>query len=465
MAAVDATRVRVLNGAGVRRGARYVVYWMQQSQRAEHNDALEYAAGRANELGLPLIGVFGLTDGYPDANLRHYRFMLEGLAEVRAALQRRGIRFWVLRRDPADAALEAAEQAALVVCDRGYLRHQKAWRRRVADAAPCAVVEVEADVVVPVERASDKAEHAARTIRGKLRRHWNAYLRPLEPTPLQRDSLGLSDEGLDIERPHAVLAELDVDRSVRPNPLFEGGTRAARRLLEDFIDAHLHGYDANRNQPQTDYVSHMSKYLHFGQISPVRLALAIRAAQAGREDTDSYLDELLVRRELAINFVHFTKDYDRYACLPAWARATLAAHRDDRRPHVYTSRQLAEAATHDPYWNAAMRELKVTGYMHNYMRMYWGKKILEWTNTPEHAYRVALELNNRYFVDGRDANSYANVGWVFGLHDRPWPERSIFGKVRYMAASGLERKAEPEAYVEKVDRLARRVEAALAPEA
>ncbi len=212
---------------------------------------------------------------------------------------------------------------------------------------------------------------------------------------------------------------------------------------------------ALRNQPHRDAGSRLSPYLHFGQISPLTVALRVDAAgHASREDRDAVLEELLVRRELAVNFVHHApEDYDRYRGLPGWARRTLAAHRDDPRPHRYSRRELEEARTHDRVWNAAMREMRHTGYLHNHLRMYWGKKILEWCNTPEYAHRVALELNDRWFLDGRDPSSYANVGWLFGLHDRPWPERRVYGTVRSMSAAGLARKTDPDAYVARVERL------------
>jgi len=204
----------------------------------------------------------------------------------------------------------------------------------------------------------------------------------------------------------------------------------------------------------------MSPYLHFGQISPLYLALQISTGPKSlREAQESYLEELIVRRELAMNFAHYTPRYDSFACLPQWARKSLIQHKNDFREALYTRKQLENAQTHDDYWNAAMREMKATGFMHNYMRMYWGKKILEWCRTPEYAFRTSLYLNNKYFLDGRDANSYAGVGWVFGLHDRAWFERPIFGKVRYMAATGLERKCDIKAYVQKVDHLESKAEA------
>jgi deoxyribodipyrimidine photo-lyase len=413
---------------------------------------------RANERGEPLLVAFGLTDDYPEANQRHYRFLLEGLADAGVCLEQRGIRFAVQQGDPPEVALDLGRDASVIVCDRGYLRHQKAWRGKVAAEARVEFVEVEADVVVPVAEASGKAEYAARTIRPKINRQRDKFLVDLRATPVRKDSLDVTVESLDWSYADRLLGELEVDRTVAPVSLFRGGTSEAKRILQRFIESDLPAYEENRNQPQTDAVSHMSKYLHFGQISPVYLALKIRDARnAPEKDRDAYLEELLVRRELACNFVEFTEDYDRYSCLPSWARQTLKEHRGDERAHVYTREQLENAKTHDEYWNAAMREMRYTDYMHNYMRMYWGKKILEWCNTPEYAFRVALELNNKYFIDGRDPNSYAGVAWVFGKHDRPWGERAVFGKARYMAASGLERKCDIRGYVAKVDQLVEQV--------
>ncbi len=454
---IQETRIRRLNDRGPAQG-EYVLYWMQQSQRAEFNHALEYAVQRANDQKQPLLAGFGLMDDYPEANLRHYHFLLQGLQETQQALHRRGIRLVVGRGSPDAVALRLARGASLIVCDRGYLRHQKLWRCRVADSFDGEVVQVESDSVVPVEVASDKAESAARTLRPRIHRHLDDYLVELSPTPIARDSLGLAAEGPDLDDLDAVLSQLELDRSVPPVNRFRGGTSAAKARLRDFLRRHLEGYAAHRNQPELDGVSHMSPYLHFGQISPVYVALQVREAAGRPEDRANYLEELVIRRELALNFVHFTEDYDRYTALPAWARTTLEEHRQDERSRRYTRAQLDAAETHDPYWNAAMREMKHTGYMHNHMRMYWGKKILEWSPTPESAYRVALELNNRYFLDGRDPASYANIAWIFGLHDRPWPERPVYGTVRSMTSGGLERKTDMAAYVERVDELVRKAQ-------
>jgi deoxyribodipyrimidine photo-lyase len=443
-------RIQLLNDADCDPDGQFVLYWMQQSQRAECNHALEYAVALAGDRDQGVVVGFGLTDDYPDANKRHYAFMLEGLSEVRDTLHERGIKFVVRKGPPDDVALSLAKQASLIVCDRGYLRHQCQWRDTVAAKAGKRVVQVEGDVVVPVDAVSGKSEFAARTIRPKINRVREDYLDNPGAAQPARSTLPLHLTGdVDVSDPGAVLQQLDIDGSVPRVERFQGGTSRARTLLTGFLRSGLDGYADARNDPSSPQCSNLSPYLHFGQISPLEIVKKVKAAKSGSsEDVGSFLEELIVRRELAANFVRFADDYDSYQCLPDWARQTLRAHKDDDRPHIYTTAQLEACDTHDPYWNAAMREMVRTGYMHNYMRMYWGKKVLEWSNTPDHAYRTLLDLNNKYFLDGRDMNSYASVAWIFGLHDRPWKEREIFGKVRYMAASGLERKFDIGGYVE-----------------
>jgi len=455
---IQPTRIKPLNDASIRKGD-YTLYWMQQSQRAEYNHALEFAIQQANKLEQMLLVVFGLTDDYPEANLRHYTFMLEGLKETRATLESRGIKMVVRRGRPPEVALSLGRRASMIVCDRGYLRHQRTWREQVAQNAKCPVVQVESDVVVPVEVVSDKAEYAARTIRPKIHRNLESYLVALKRSRVKHPSLGLKVKGIELDDTEGLLRKLKLDRSVPPVPdLFKGGTSRAVKRFNEFIRHRLIYYDDHGNQPQTDDISHMSPYLHFGQISPLYLALKIgRVAESLKTVRDAYIEQLIVRRELAMNFACYTSDYDAYTCIPGWARKSLADHKNDKRDYVYSQRQLEKGDTHDPYWNAAMLEMKHTGFMHNYMRMYWGKKILEWSQTPQKAFRTTLAINNKYFLDGRDPNSYTGVAWIYGVHDRAWAERPIFGKTRYMAASGLERKCDIAAYVKKVDDLAKRV--------
>ena len=437
-------RVRPLTDRPARAGG-FVLYWMQQSQRAAGNHALEYAVQRANARGLPLRVGFGLTDDYPEATLRAYRFMLEGLAETAAALAARGIPFVLRRGAPPAVAVALARGAAEVVCDRGYLRHQRRWREEVAAHAPCPVVQVEADAVVPVAVASPKAEWAARTLRPRIAARRDEFLVPLAETPLRRPGGVAEARGLDARDTERLARGLRVDRTVPAvTSLHPGGTLEARRRLTAFVRGPRRRYAGERADPEAGAVSRLSMYLHFGQISPLEVALAAAGAAA-------FLEELIVRRELALNFVTYTDGYDGWRALPAWARVTLARHARDTRPAVYTRAELERAATHDPIFNAAMRDMRACGYLHNHLRMYWGKKILEWSADPEAGHATALALNNRYFLDGRDPSSYANVGWIFGLHDRPWPERPVFGTVRSMTAGGLARKIDLGAYQAAVD--------------
>ncbi len=273
----------------------------------------------------------------------------------------------------------------MIICDRGYLRHQKAWRKQLAQQAECRVVQVESDVILPIETVSLKAEYAARTIRPKIKKHLSTFLLSLEPLAVKQQTTQSDEIGLNLKDTNALLKQLNVNRDVKPVPnYFRGGTSEALKRFDAFLDQGLSAYDAHSNQPQTDDVSGMSPYLHFGQISPLTLALKITALDPdkfGAKNVGGFLEQLIVRRELAFNFVYYTSSYDDYAVIPGWAAKTLEAHRDDPREYLYSRQELDAAQTHDPYWNAAMLEMKHTGFMHNYMRMYWGKKILEWSRT------------------------------------------------------------------------------------
>ncbi|HER44067.1 MAG TPA: deoxyribodipyrimidine photolyase [Candidatus Eisenbacteria bacterium] len=444
---IEKERIRALNEGTVGRGD-YVLYWMQASQRAEYNHALEYAVARGNELGLPVVVFFGLTGSFPEANLRHYQFMIEGLAEVREALAERGILLVVRRAAPADGAVEMSRRAALVVCDRGYLGIQRAWRASAAGRIRRPLIQVESDVVIPVEEASGKEEYAAATIRPKIRSRLEEYLRPMRRSTVRRSSLRMEFDAFDITDPEAALASLRTKQSPGPSQAYRGGFSEAKRRLDSFIRSGLDHFDEMRNDPGVDRLSHMSPYLHFGQISP--LYIALRVSRSGSPGADAYLEELVVRRELSMNFVFYNDRYDSFEGLPEWCRKTLKAHAGDEREYIYTEKELERYRTHDPYWNAAQEEMVLTGTMHGYMRMYWGKKIIEWSRTPEEAFSTALRLNNRYELDGRDPNGFAGVAWCFGKHDRPWGERPVFGMVRYMNDRGLRRKFDIDRYVRRV---------------
>jgi deoxyribodipyrimidine photo-lyase len=440
---IEETRIQPLNRNLPTKGD-YVLYWMQASQRAEYNQALEYAIIQANARKLPLIVFFGLTDAFPEASERHYFFMLEGLREVQKALKSRGIGIVIEKCSPPAGAGKLAGRASLVVCDRGYLKIQKQWREHIATSIECPLIQVESNVVVPVEITSNKEEYSAATLRRKLESVFPQYLASLDQQAPVFDSSRLDFESYNISDVSRVVAGLNIDRTVKPAPLYHGGTTEANNRLKDFIENKLAKYNELRNDPNEDCLSNLSPYLHFGQISPAYIAS--RAGQYGGDDSDAFLEELVIRRELSMNFSHFNPDYDSFQGLPSWAKKTLMEHRHDAREYIYSREDLEKAGTHDPYWNAAQREMMTTGKMHGYMRMYWGKKIIEWVSTPQEAYEIALYLNNKYELDGRDPNGFAGVAWCFGKHDRPWGIHPVLGNVRYMNANGLKRKFDADRY-------------------
>ena len=447
---VNLTRVEQLNQQAVR-SRSFVLYWMQASQRTQFNHALEYSILKANKLNKPLLVYFGLTSSYPEANERHYYFMLEGLKEVKNSLEEKGIKFMIKQTSPETGAVELSKDASLVVVDKGYTKIEKSWRNYVAEHARCPVVEVESNVIVPVAVASPKEEYSAATFRPKIKKVLDNYLKPVENNVLQKPSLELALDSFDVDNIPKTVSQLGVDKTVKKSPLFQGGFTQANRLLEVFIKTKLDDYAELRNDPTKQCTSDLSPYLHFGQISPLHVALNVLVTDAAGKD--SFLEELVVRRELAFNFVYYNRNYDSFNCLPEWCKKTLTEHSSDQRPYLYSLDELENAQTHDPYWNAAQKQMVLTGKMHGYMRMYWGKKIIEWTKTPQHAYKVALILNNKYELDGRDPNGFTGVAWCFGKHDRPWKERVVFGKIRYMNAKGLQRKFDAYGYLKMVEGL------------
>lgn len=441
---IQEDRIQPLTRTHVGRG-QYVLLWVQATVRTTDNHALEYAIQQANQLQVPLVAVFGLTPNYPEANARHYQFLLEGLADLRHNLQARGVPLAIEQGHPPEVVLEKAKKAALVVTDVGYTRHQREWRTWLAARLTIPLIQVESEAVIPVKTVSAKQEYAARTIRPKIHKLWDEYLVPLETQELD---ITTDDwpRGLEVDHPADLVQTLPIDQSVSAGEE-TGGEEAALKMLEDFVAHKLEHYDQQRNDPTIEGSSRLSAYLHYGHLSPLTAALIAR--KVGGPSADVFLEELIVRRELSFNFCTYNPHYDEYQGLPDWAKRTLEEHAGDSREFVYTYQQFEEAVTHDPYWNAAQNEMVRTGRMHNYMRMYWGKKILEWTSSPQQAFEIMLQLNNKYQQDGRDPNSFVGVGWVLGLHDRPWTRRPVFGTVRYMNAAGLKRKFKIEVYARR----------------
>jgi deoxyribodipyrimidine photo-lyase len=427
---------------------------MQRAQRGVDNPALNLAVDVADAIDKPVVAVFALTADYSCAQRRHYRFLVEGLVDAQADLKKRGVPLVVRIGKPEAVVPAFAEEvnAAFVVGDENPLRVGRRWRETVADRLSVPFHLVDADVVVP-SSLLPREEYAARTIRPKIHRVWDDYLKPI-PNPRARNAWpGAEPKG-------ATIAVDGLMKEVKAGGVAEvadylGGRREAMRRLSRFLDERIGRYAEGRNEPTPYNTTELSAHLHFGHISPITVALAALDSDGPREGVDSLLEELIVRRELAVNFIARNPDYDALAGCPEWARKTLADHADDPRPFLYSAKQFEAGATHDPLWNAAQGELVLTGRMHNYLRMYWAKKLLEWSPDAERAMAIAIDLNDRYEMDGRDPNGYAGIAWAIGgKHDRPWPSRPIFGTVRSMTSGGLRKKIDATAYIERVRAIA-----------
>jgi len=431
---------------------RAVVYWMQRAQRGLDNPALDAAIYAANAIEKPVIVFFGLHPGYRRGNVRHYQFLLEGLSETRDRIQERGCSF-VFQPYPEHDLIHFCDEvrAALVVGDENPLREAEGWRRSAAVKLRVPFWTVDADVIVP-SRLFQKEEFAARTIRPKIQRVLPVFLQHCSNPVARKRYRGHIHRPSRTLDPFLTLGELPIDRSASPVANFRGGTAEGLKRLNAFIEKGLSGYNDARNLPDRRGTSELSPYLHFGQLGPLTIALAVQDSNIKKEAKEAFLEQLIVRRELGINFVWRNPRYDTLAGSPAWALKTLGEHAMDTRPYYYREKQLESAETHDELWNAAQKEMVLTGWMHGYMRMFWAKKILEWTESAESAFEIAVRLNDRYELDGRDPNGYAGIAWsIGGKHDRPWPpSRPVFGILRYMSAASCARKFDVKAYIQKI---------------
>ena len=434
---------------------RCVVYWMQRAQRSSDNPALNLAVKLGNELQKPVVIFFAPVPFYPHANARHYGFLVQGVAEIAEAAKRRGVGF-VLRAYPDHNLLRFCQEvhAAIVIGDENPLREPRKWRIRVADRIRVPLWTVDADVVVP-SKLLLREQFAARTIRPRIHKLLPEFLVP--PGNPKAHVAWIAPRG---------LASLPVDAdftgewktgcSVQPVSAWRGGSKKATELLQLFVREKLCSYPELRNRPEREGTSRLSPYLHFGHISPLTVALAVEKADAPERAKDAFLDQLIVQRELAVNFVRFNPSYDSIESLEPWAERSLAEHAADCRPLVYREDQLENAETHDPLWNAAQKQMVLTGWMHNYMRMYWAKKILEWSPSVAIALQSAIRLNDKYELDGRDPNGYAGIAWaILGKHDRAWSDRPVFGKIRYMSMESTGRKFDSKRYISQVATLER----------
>lgn len=425
-----------------------IVYWMQRDQRVSDNWALVYAQELAMVSKQPLHVVFCLVPVFLDATIRHFAFMLKGLKEVENELTDLQIPFTLLKGNPAAEIPEFTNRisAGTVITDFNPLRISMTWRSEVASRIAVPLIEVDAHNILPARMITDKAEYAAFTLRKKIEANLAQWLAPIPkvmPHPFNSP-----DENRTAINWEQILNTLSVDRKVAEVARIIPGEKAAHDCLNRFLTKKLESYSTERNSPDKAGQSELSPYLHFGQISAQRVALEVSSASSDSESRAAFLEELVVRRELADNFCLHTPDYDRFEGFQPWARKTLDKHRADIREYNYEAEDFEACRTHDPLWNAAQREMMVNGKMHGYMRMYWAKKILEWSGSPEAAMAIAIWLNDKYELDGRDPNGYAGIAWAIGgVHDRPWAERPVFGMIRYMNYQGCKRKFDVSAYM------------------
>ena len=448
-------RVIRLNDEKVNKKARYVLYWMQMYKRVDDNHALIWAIRQANELRLPLVVYGGLKYYYPWASNRIHTFILEGVEEKRAAFEKLGIRYiFYLQKDansPKQTVARLARDAAMVVTDDYPCFIIPEHNKRVSERSQIPVFAVDSNGVIPMSKF-DKEEYAAYTIRPKINKMLDRYLRPIEMEKVDVSSIDLELDcpGTTViaENIARLVAECDIDQSVPSSKTYGGGTSAARDRLAKFVNEILPDYERTRNKPEIDGSSRLSAYLHFGFISPIEVALAVQSAEAPEESKEAFLEELIVRRELSFNMTRHNPTYDSLTALPPWVHKTMRDHAGDERQFTYSLEQLEAGETHDELWNAAQREMVATGEMHNYVRMLWGKNVIAWSESYEIAFETLVHLNNKYCLDGRDPNSYAGILWCFGKHDRPWMERPVFGTIRYMTSGSTGKKFDSKKYIE-----------------
>lgn len=446
-----------------------VIYWMNRELRAEDNWALFFALEKAKEHETHVEVVYNLVLDYHFGGYRQNLFKYETLSELEMLFREKNIPFTILvaeNNQDSEAQLEkflSRAEPRLMVTDFSPVRAQMEWVKKISKL-PTALYMVDAHNIVPVWIASSKLEFAARTIRPKIYKHLDSFLEDFPKLLKQKGEHSFPKN--DLEKVKNKLGE-----DTLYSPIFKGGKKYGDKRLKTFLEDGFEDYGEKRNDALADAQSNLSPYLHYGVLSPQRVVWDVlkktnlsieevfsdkknmasaKNSQGGgkRKTAAAFLEELVIRRELSDNYCFYNKKYDSFEGFPDWAKKTLDAERDAKREFIYTREEFENAGTHDDLWNAAQKEMVVTGKMHGYMRMYWAKKILEWTESPEDAQRIAIFLNDKYELDGRDPNGYVGIAWsVGGVHDRPWFGRPIFGTVRYMAESGAKKKFDTKAYI------------------
>lgn len=443
---INKKRIRLLQKGNETNGP--VVYWMSRDQRAHDNWALLFAQQLAIANKKSMIVLFNLIPHFLEATIRQYGFMLKGLQEVELELKKYNIPFFLLSGKPEEEIPRFLNKinASNLVADFDPLKIKRVWKRDVAKKISIPFYEVDAHNIVPALYVSDKLEFAAYTIRPKIHKGLLEFMDEF-PRLKKMSTAEVSADKTDWEK---IEKSLKVNRDVKEVDWIKPGESSAIKTLEHFLQNKFDNYNELRNDPTKDRQSNLSPYLHFGQISAQRVALETQRLNGNKESEKSFLEELIVRRELSDNFCYFNKNYDSFNGFHDWAKTSLNEHRKDEREFVYTLEEFERAETHEDLWNAAQLEMVRTGKMHGYMRMYWAKKILEWTKTPEDALKIAIYLNDKYELDGRDPNGYTGIAWsIGGVHDRPWFERLVYGKIRYMNRNGAEKKFDVNFYINK----------------
>ncbi len=455
MKPVHPTRYRSLNDCPIIPGP--VVYWMSRDQRVKNNWAMLKAQEEAIAMNQPLVVVFNLLSSFLQANEHHFSFMIEGLHETQTLLESYRIPFVFFIGDPVDTIPRFLHtiKAGTIITDFSPLKISRTWKNAIAKRIPCRMIEVDAHNIIPTWITSTKQEIAAYTIRPKIHRLLSTYLHPFPPLQKQEISISLpkgESQAIPQKTRHGYT-------------WIRAGEKEARKMMNQFLESGLSRYAEERNDPNKGSQSNLSPYLHFGHISSQEIVLTLletkrlhiddiidpnRNGSATSSSEQAFIEELVVRKELAENFCFYNPNYDTVDGFPGWAKDSHERHRHDPRDYVYSLETFEEGTTHDPLWNAAQRQMVKTGKMHGYMRMYWAKKILEWTKTPEDAMRIAIYMNDHYSLDGRDPNGYTGIAWsIGGVHDRPWFERPIFGKIRYMSYNGCKQKFDVQSYIKQ----------------
>jgi deoxyribodipyrimidine photo-lyase len=443
---IHSKRIRKIKNIDYSNGP--VVYWMSRDQRIRDNWALLYCQHKALEYHVPMVVVFCLVQEFSGAEKRHYQFMVEGLKQIARGLGELNISFHLLQGEPVSMIPKFLKKikAGLLITDFDPLKIKRSWQEGVNRKSNIPMVEVDAHNIVPCWEASQKQEYAAYTLRPKIHKRLFEFLEPfpeIHKHPVSADIV--APVHIDWQ---SVLRNLKVEDIGGNITVFKSGEQEAGLVLKRFIKEKLDRYNADRNDPTKSGVSDLSPYLHFGQISAQRIAHDIENETENSPSKEAFLEELIVRRELSDNFCYYNPCYNAFNGFPAWARKTLSDHRLDTREFIYSFGQFENAETHDPLWNACQMEMVKRAKMHGYMRMYWAKKILEWTPSVEEALQIAITLNDRYELDGRDANGYAGIAWALGgVHDRAWFERPVFGKIRYMNDRGCRSKFDVDRYI------------------